>query len=242
MQITIRTKISLSQLYDLYELPFINILFEKNSMDSNCRNIADLKDSITSSGNIQLLVEETVSTKQDLRSRITPRYKFDERWNDFEKCLFLDGYKINGNSLVLIEPNIEGVLAFEDDLTNEIANSSLFRKDEIIQLINDSATSFKTNDFNGCLSKARISIETMIRGISEDKFTFTNNWGSSLSKLRIEAFITQDEENAIASTYTLISNGSHIPLGFTEEEYTRYSRNLIMSVCYYIIKRYKQKF
>ena len=35
---------------------------------------------------------------------------------------------------------------------------------------------------------------------------------------------------------SFVSNGSHIPLGFTNEEYARYGRNLLMSKCYYIIK------
>jgi len=46
----------------------------------------------------------------------------------------------------------------------------------------------------------------------------------------------------MAKLYGFISDGSHIPLGFTEEEYARYGRNLAMSKCYYIIKKYKQQF
>ena len=52
----------------------------------------------------------------------------------------------------------------------------------------------------------------------------------------------QKEEELMGKLYGFISDGSHIPLGFTQEEYARYGRNLAMSKCYYIIKKYKQQF
>ena len=75
-------------------------------MEDNCRNIQDIKESIFSSNSLDSLIPELISTKQDLRSRISPRCKFDERWNDFEKCLFLDGYKIENSILISIEPKL----------------------------------------------------------------------------------------------------------------------------------------
>lgn len=242
MNISNRTKISLAQILELLNISLVNLLFQKYSMHDSCSNIEDIKSSIDSQGDLQSLVEEIISTQQDLRSRISPRYQFDDRWNDLEKCLFLDGYKITDKKLISIEPNVDGVLAFEDDLTNEIKNSSLDKQVEIIQLINKSAESFKADDYNECLSKARIVLETIVKAIAENKFNYKDTWGRSLGKLKFEGFINQYEEDAIATTYTLVSNGSHIPLGFTDEEYSRYGRNLIMSICYYIVKRYKQNF
>ena len=58
-----------------------------------------------------------------------------------------------------------------------------------------------------------------------------------LSILKANGFITNNEENALASIYTLVSDGSHKPLGFTDEEYSRYGRNLIMTTCHYSIKK-----
>ena len=66
--------------------------------------------------------------------------------------------------------------------------------------------------------------------------------GSALNNLKTNSFLTQIEEDLMAKTYSFVSNGSHIPLGFTNEEYARYGRNLLMSKCYYIIKKYKQNF
>ena len=109
-------------------------------------------------------------------------------------------------------------------------------------MINESTEAFKNSDFNQCLSKARISLETIVRTIAIDKYNFNDSWGNALSKLKTESFITQKEEELMAKLYGFISDGSHIPLGFTEEEYARYGRNLAMSKCYYIIKKYKQQF
>lgn len=238
-----RTNISLSQFLELFEISLTNILFEKYYMDTDCRNIQDIKESIFSSNSLDSIISELISTKQDLRSRISPKYKFDERWNDFEKCLFLDGYKIENNILISIEPNIDGVIALEDDFTIEINSSTFSKKEDVKRLINESAEAFKNSDYNQCLSKSRIALETLIRTIAIDKYSNTNDtWGSALSNLKTNSFLTQIEEDLMAKTYSFVSNGSHIPLGFTNEEYARYGRNLLMSKCYYIIKKYKQNF
>ena len=85
------------------------------------------KESIFSSNSLDSIISELISIKQDLRSRISPRYKFDERWTDFEKVSVLDGIKLKSDILISIEPNIDGVIALEDDFTIEI-NSSTFSK------------------------------------------------------------------------------------------------------------------
>ncbi len=185
-----RTKISISQLLELFEISFTNILFEKYSMEDNCRNIQDIKESIFSSNSLDSIISELISTKQDLRSRISPKYKFDERWNDFEKCLFLDGYKIENNILISIEPNIDGVITLEDDFTIEINSSTFSKKEDVKRLINESAEAFKNSDYNQCLSKSRIALETLIRTIAIDKYSNTNDtWGSALSNLKTNSFL-----------------------------------------------------
>lgn len=62
-------------------------------------------------------------------------------------------------------------------------------------MINESAQAFKNSDFNQCLSKARISLETIVRTIAIDKYNNSNDsWGNALSKLKTESFITQKSE------------------------------------------------
>ena len=239
MIINLRTKISLSQLLDLFKYDLNNLLLEKHALEHYCTNITDLKDAIQDE-NLESLIQEVISTQRDLRSRVTPKYKFDERWADFEKCLLLDGYKITeSNSIVSIEPTIDGVIATEDDLTLELRKSSLSKREEITELLIESANAFKNTspDYNQCLSKARIALETIVRNKVKDEDGTDETWGRSLNILKTKGFLTNQEEQAISSTYTFVSDGSHIPLGFTEEEYTRYGRNLLMTVCYYIIKK-----
>jgi len=239
MILNLRTKISLSQLLDKFDYSQINILFEKHSLSCDCFNITHIKDVLTTE-NIISLIQEIVSTKRELRSRISPKYIFEERWDDFEKCLLLDGYKINDNNTVSsIEPSVDGIIAMEDDLIAEINQSSLSKKDEIIELIKESEKAFKnaTPDYNSCLSKSRIAIETIVRSKVENETGTNESWGRSLNILKANEFITDNEEKALSSIYRLVSDGSHKPLGFTDEEYSRYGRNLIMTTCYYIIKK-----
>jgi len=239
--LTNRTKISLTQYLDLQEYQYLNLLFEKYSLYSNCINIKDVKDTLTnSSSDISLLISEIVLTRQALKENVKSKTSFNERWDDLVKCLLLDGYNIENNSLISIEPIIDGIIAIEDELNNQIISSSLTQKNDIIKFINESAEAFKqlTPDYNQCLSKARLSVETIVRNIATEIDSVNDNWGKSLGKLYTDGFFEKKEEESISATYTFISDGSHIPLGFTNEEYARYARNLILSVCYYIIKKY----
>lgn len=192
---------------------------------------------------IESLIDEVVRTNGDLSNRVTPRYRFKERWHDFGKCLLLDGFKIEDKTILRLEPVIESTKPVEDDLTNELNNSNSVPSDEIIRHIKLSAESFKKSspDYNACLSHSRIALETIVRAVAKLKNLETTEdnkaWGKSLSHLKTTGFITTKEESAIASTYTFISDGAHIPVGFTEEEFVRFGRNLAMSVCYFVIKK-----
>ena len=126
----------------------------------------------------------------------------------------------------------------------ELRNSYLSSSDDVIRHIKLSAESFRKSspDYNACLSHSRIALETIVRSIAKDKGLEINEpnkaWEKSLSHLKDKKFITNKEEEAIASTYTFISDGAHVPVGFTEEEFVRFGRNLAMSVCYFIIKKF----
>jgi hypothetical protein len=159
--------------------------------------------------------------------------------------LLLDGYRIEGTIIGSIEPSIEANSPVEDDLTYELQLATLNESEEIINHISLSAQSFLKSepDYNGCLSHARIALETLVRSAAKNKgFQLNENeesrkaWGASLGHLNSIGFLTKTQEQAISSVYTLVSKGSHVPLGLTEEEYTRFGRNLITSICYFISK------
>lgn len=246
MIVTKRTKLSLCQFLDLFEQDVVHVLLEKHGMTTWGYSQTEIGEVLSEAdkSSVESFIDEVVSTNGDLRNRVSPRYRFDERWKDFEKCLLLDGFKIEEKTILRLEPVIESTHPVEDDLTNELNNSNLDSSNDVIRSIKLSAESFRKSspDYNACLSHSRIALETMIRSIAEHKGLQINEpnkaWGKSLSHLKSTEFITNKEEGAIASTYTFISDGSHVPVGFTEEEFVRFGRNLAMSVCYFIIKKF----
>ena len=246
MIVTNRTKLSLCQFLDLFDQDVLHVLLEKHGITVWGYSQTEIREVLVGANqdSLDTLIDEIVRTKGDLRNRVSPRYRFDERWGDFEKCLLLDGFKIQEKEIQAIEPVIEGAQPLEDDLTYELESSGLSSSKETIRLIRLSAESFKksTPDYNACLTHARVALETIVRTIASGRgLDIEQNakaWGRSLSHIRSAGFVTNKEEAAIASTYTFISDGAHIPVGFTEEEFTRFGRNLAMSVCYFIIKKF----
>lgn len=254
LQLTKRTKYSLAQFLDLFGAEVGRILLEKHDISLGWGGYGQsvLRNTVLNAddGKIGRLLEELVHTNGDLKYRVSPRYRFNERWQDLTKCLLLDGYRIEGNSLTRVEPFLEGVEPIEDDLTKELQRSCLHTCEEIKNQIIASADDFRkpTPDYNGALSHARIALETLVRGIAENK-GFTNAedgkkaWGQSLSYIRENGIISDKEEKELASVYTFISEGSHVPIpvGFTKEEYVRFGRNLAISMCYFVIKLFNGK-
>lgn len=246
MIVTKRTKLSLCQLLDLFDQDFVYILLNKHDINTRGYSQIEIGEALSEAdqGSVSTLIDEAVSTNGDLRNRVSPRYRFDERWSDFGKCLSLDGFKIKEKEILRLEPVIDAGEPLEDDLTTELEASGLALTDEINRHIILSAESFRKSapDYNACLSHARIALETIVRAIARtrglDNDQDSKAWGKSLSHIRADGFLTNKEENAIASTYTFVSDGAHIPIGFTEEEFVRFGRNLAISMCYFIIKKY----
>lgn len=240
MTLSNRTKISLRQLLDIIDRSVVNEILKKH----NINNINNIDDNITD------FMQEIVETKSYLKNHIksaivsAPATTFKERWSDFEKCLFLDGYKIetqdDKSKIIHIEPQIDGFMAFEDELTKAINISNLSKKDEINRYIEESAEAFKQDSFTNCLCNARISLETLIKAIAKEQYNTDETWGGALKTLKENDFLSEKEEKFMATTYTLISDCAHKPLGFDNSEYARFCRNQAIAQCYYIIKKYNQ--
>jgi len=193
------------------------------------------------------LVTELVETAQTLRNSVTPKYTFDDRYEDFRKCMLLDGWRLEwGREVVRIEPIVEGVAAFQDDLTTELRKTGLPDLEDILHRIEQSATDFVAvpPDFNGCLTNARIAVETLCRDIAaiyHGKNGGEYNealFGSIVTYLRLQGFLAKPEEAGLTGIYTLASQGAHRPMGFTEEEWTRLGRNMLISVAFYVVKKF----
>jgi hypothetical protein len=200
MIITKRTKLSLCQFLNLFNQDILHILLEKHSITAYGYSQNEIYEVLLDGdqSSIETLIDEVIRTNGDLRNRVSPRYRFDERWSDFEKCLLLDGFKIREKEIQAIEPVIVGVQPLEDDLTNELKLSALPSTNEIIRLIRLSAESFRksTPDYNACLTHARVALETIVRSIALSRNPEIEQdsraWGKSLSHIRSVGFILRN--------------------------------------------------
>lgn len=247
MQITKRSKISLAQLLSVVDNESVHVLLDKCDLDPYAANsVIDISEAMQSATEKQLssLIEEISYTSGTLRNTVSPKYSYDNQFKVFRKSLLLDGYIIEDSGIKSLDPNFEGKEPIEDQLLHEVKKSGLDINDEIKKCILESASDFIKDqpDFNGSLTNIRICLETIIRRISI-KQGFINNssgntWGPSLNHLKSNAFITEKEEKTLASVFTFISDGAHVPIGFSEEEFVRLGRNLCASMCYFVIKKY----
>ena len=251
---------SLCQYLGLQEPGFLRILLEKHglSIDSLYQHSHDIpgvmngiRDAVFSRhhGEILSLMGEIVETQGDLRVRITPRYRYDERWNDLIRCLQLDGYTIEGHNLIPFDPTIEGVEPLEDDFTKELKSSRLVEAEEILEMLDKSADAFRKADpdFNACLTNARVALETLVKAIAKARqikhphsFDETR-WGEVVAYLRTSGLITQNDEKGIAGVYSFVSQGAHTPVGLSEQEMARLGRSLVASICYFLVKLHNQQ-
>jgi len=247
MQVSRRTKFSLAQLLSVVEQSTVYVIFDKFGFNPQAASSpACISNEITSADDQTLsgLIIEVIETIRTLRNDTSPKYKFDDQFSILKKSLLLDGYLIEDKSIKTLDPNFIGIEPVEDGLINELENSSIQNKTGIIRSVKASADDFvkAQPDYNGSLTNIRIALETLVRDIALEKgFTTArtgNTWGPSLGYLKTNGFIDQKDENALSSVFTFISNGSHIPLGFIEEEFVRLGRNMCTSMCYFVIKKH----
>lgn len=247
MQITKRSKLSLSQLLGVMDRQSVHVLLDKYDFDSyQANSLIAISDEMKSGSERQLsdLIEEIVCTCSTLRNGVSPKYKYDDRFNEFRKSLLLDGYEIDDSTIKSLDPNFEGKEPVEDELLNEISKSGLDENNEINSCLRASASDFikPQPDYNGSLTNIRICLETIVRKIAFAKNFVTdrtgNTWGPSLGYLKTTGFLTEKEEKALASIFTFVSDGAHVPIGFSEEEFVRLGRNICASMCYFVIKKY----
>jgi len=247
MQISKRSKVSFAQLLSVLNGQTVHVLFDKYEYDPyNAHSAINISDEIQSASENQLsnLIKEVIRTSNTLRNGTSPRYKYDDQFEELRKSLLLDGYVIDSKTIKSLDPDFDGKEPIEDELLHELTKSGLSGYEEIKLCIIASADDFikAPPDFNGSLTNIRIGLETIVRKIAiERNFVSTmvgNTWGPSLGHLKKNGFFTEKEEKTLASVFTFVSDGAHIPIGFTEEEFVRLGRHLCASMCYFVIKKY----
>ena len=153
-----RSRHSLAQYLELYATDFVVVLVSKHGMRISIGNgsvLFDLNNCLRSASNEHLLslVEEIARTSGDLRSRVNPKYRYDERFSDLSRCLQLDGYLLEGKALTQTDPSIGDGPPLNDDLLNELNASGLPDAEKIAGKINVSSESFRSSppNYNACV-------------------------------------------------------------------------------------------
>lgn len=247
-----RTRYSLAQFLELQETDFVVVLVSKHGIGISIGNgsvLIDLIGCLRSASDEQMLslVEEIARTNGDLRSRVNPKYRYDERFSDLCRCLQLDGYLLEGKTLTQTDPSIGDAPPLDDDLLQELRASGLSDAEEIAEKINASSESFRSSppNYNACLNDVRVALETLARAIATTQQQADSpayektKWGSVLGFLKAVGFITQEEEKGLAGVYGFVSPGSHRPVGISEEEMARLGRSLALGMCWFLVKSYR---
>lgn len=193
------------------------------------------------------IVAEVVATSGDLRNRVTPRYRFDERDQDLKQCLILDGYMIEEKRLRQTDPSLSDS-PVEDDLIEALKACGAPRRDDIIAKINDSAAAFRSTppDYNAALTNARVALETLagdvavsVAGGPSAQGTYNPaKWGEVIAYLRNNDEITVEEERGLVGVFGFLSPGAHRPVGIPEDQMTRLGRSFALNMCWFLLKNH----
>ncbi|NMG16700.1 hypothetical protein [Aromatoleum bremense] len=249
-----RTRYSFAQFLELQE-PAVSIaLFGKHDVQhlslSPGQLLHDLLNTLRELDDrtLMLALSEIVATSGDLRARVNPKYRFDERMHDLAQCLLLDGYLIQDKKLLQADPSIADAAPLEDDLITALRTSSTPRAQDIITKINDSADAFRATppDYNASLVNARVVLETLAGDVAADvasrlqgPATYNpSKWGEVLSFLRSSGEITTEEEKGLAGVFGFLSPGAHRPVGIPEDQMTRLGRSFALNMCWFLLKNH----
>jgi hypothetical protein len=251
-----RTLISLSQFLGLQEQSTISLMLQKCGIQTRSgminRSVISTWLTASSAAQVNELVDEIFHSTRMLRAAVNPKYLYDERWTDLARCLLLDGYRVMGDyrdgyKLVTVDPTIAEAAPLDDDLSTELNRSNLADREDIIRLMKNSAEDFRKQpqDFNGSLTSARVSLETIAKNIAAIHQTTTAmrgdpaKFGAIMAYLCHEiGFLDKKEEEGIVGVYSFVSPGAHVPVGFTEEEMVRLGRSMIAAMCYFLVKKH----
>jgi hypothetical protein len=251
-----RTLHSLAQFLELQPVQNTAFLFSKYGVGHIGLYPAQLLTGIlnllrsSSPATVMLVVAEVIATSGDLRAKVTPRYRFDEREQDLKQCLILDGYIVDGKKLVQTDPSLSDS-PVEDDLIEGLKVCGAPRSADIISKINDSASAFRSTppDYNAALTNARVALETLAGDVAGAVATRQGvqgtynptKWGEVIAFLRINAEITVEEEKGLAGVFGFLSPGAHRPVGIPEDQMTRLGRSFALNMCWFLLKNHLAK-
>lgn len=249
--IGIRTRHSLAQFLELQAIDYSAVLFSKHGAQASiypARHLMGLLDALGAMADETLMriLAEIVATKGDLRTRVNPKYRYDEREHDLFQCLLLDGYAVQHKTLIQTDPTIGGAAPVEDDLITSLQASQAPSRQQIIDKINDSAAAFRRQppDYNAALVNARVAMETLAGDVAESVASRMNpaptfnrkKWGEVVTFLRVHGEISVEQEKGLAGVFGFLSPGAHRPVGIPEDQMTRLGRSFALNICWFLLK------
>ena len=200
---------------------------------------------------VMAVLAEAVATSGDLRHRVSPKTRFDERLHDLVQCLTLDGYQVVQKRLVQTDPSIADAAPIDDDLVDALRTCGVPSRAAILQKIEDSAQAFRTNppDYNASLVNARVALETLAGDVAQAVAVAANatalpfdptKWGSMVNYLRSSGRISLEEEKGLVGVYALLSAGAHRPMitGISEAQMTRLGRSFALNMCWFLLQNH----
>lgn len=249
-----RTRHSLAQFLELQEPAISIVLFSKYGVEHLSLSPRQLLHEILNAvrgleeRTLMLVLTEIVATQGDLRARVNPKYRFDERMHDLKQCLLLDGYAVESAKLVQVDPSIAGAAPLEDDLLTALQTSGAPHAQEIINKIGDSAQAFRATppDYNAALVNARVALEALAADVAADVASRmpypaaynASKWGEVLAFLRNSGEVTVEEEKGLAGVFGFLSPGAHRPVGIPEDQMTRLGRSFALNMCWFLLKNH----
>jgi len=255
--IGLRTRYSLAHFLDLQEPAVSNVLLGKyglHHISLTPRQLLDqLLDTLRSLDQriLMQVLSEIVTTSGDLRARVNPKYRFDERMHDLVQCLLLDGYLVQDKKLVQTDPSIADAAPLEDDLIGVLQSCGARCRVEIIAKINDSAAHFRASppDYNASLVNARVALESLAVDVATDVASRTQSpatynpskWGEVIAFLRRSGEISIEEEKGLVGVFGFLSAGAHRPVGLPEDQMTRLGRSFALNMCWFLLKNHLAK-
>lgn len=248
-----RTRYSLAQLLEQQEPPLVAVLFGKHGARVALQHdqmLCGILNTVRGMDDRAVLgvLAEVVGTAGDLRARIAPKYRFDERLHDLEQCLALDGYAIQGKRLVHTDPSIVDAPPIDDDLIEALQTCAAPRKADIVQKINDSAQAFRASppDYNASLVNARVAMETLASDIALDIASPGQppfdppKWGEVLGYLRKSGEVTVEEEQGLAGVFRFLSPRARRPVAIPEVQMARLGRSFALNMCWFLLQNHLQ--
>jgi len=147
MPLSRRSRLSFAQFLSLQPEGVLALLLKKHDFAFQTRpSIEEWLGRVCLEGDerqISSMLDEVARTTGNFRSDVNPKYRFDERYADLQRCLELDAFRLTDGGLQQIEPTAEGQAVYEDDLSRALRTCNLPDAAAVLTALDQSADAFR---------------------------------------------------------------------------------------------------